>query len=75
MSGETVMKINKKRKVGATLSKVKPSLIKQIQIKLMMVNQYFKISTIYFMFQEGVCKDTLLLFLCLKYLIIRKKYQ
>jgi hypothetical protein len=75
MSGETVMKINKKRKVGATLSKVKPSLIEQIQIKLMVVNQYFKISTIYFMFQEGVCKDTLLLFLCLKYLIIRKKYQ
>jgi len=75
MSGETVMKINKKRNVGAMLSKVKPSLIKQIQIKLMVVNQYFKISTIYFMFQEGVCKDTLLLFLCLKYLIIRKKYQ
>ena len=61
-TGKTVRKVNLKRKDTAAVNKVKPSLLKHIQIKLMVVNQYTKISTIYFVFKEGAVKGTLLLF-------------
>jgi len=38
-TGKTVRKINLKRKDETAVSKVKPSLLKQIQIKLMVLNQ------------------------------------
>lgn len=61
--GKTVWKINLKRNDTTAVSKVKPSELKHIQIKLMVVNQYSKISTLYFVFKEGAVKGTLLLFL------------
>jgi hypothetical protein len=60
--GKTGRKINLKHKNTAAISKVKPSIFKHIQIKLMVVNQYSKISTIYFVIKEGAVKSTLLLY-------------
>ena len=56
-----VGKLITKRKDTAATSKVKPSFLKHIQIKLMVVNQYTK--TIAYYFKEGVVKGTLLLFI------------
>ena len=54
-------KLISKRKGIAVTSKVNPSFLKHIQIKLMVVNQYKK--TIAYYFKEGVVKGTLLLFI------------
>ena len=45
---------------AAAKSKVNPSFLKHIQIKLMVVNQYTK--KVIYHFKEGVVKGTLLLF-------------
>ena len=54
-------KLIPKRKGIAATSKVKPSFLKHIQIKLMVVNQYQK--TKIYHFKEGVITGTLLLFI------------
>ena len=56
-----VGKLITKRKDTAATSKVKPSFLKHIQIKLMVVNQYQK--TKIYHFKEGVITGTLLLFI------------
>jgi hypothetical protein len=40
--GQTVWKINPKQKAGAAISKVKPSILKQIQIKLRVAKSVLK---------------------------------
>jgi len=40
--GQTVWKINPKQKAGAAISKVNPSLLKQIQIKLRVAKSVLK---------------------------------
>jgi hypothetical protein len=54
--------INLKLKETAEISKVKPGIFKLIQIKPMVLTQYTKIVTFYFMFKEGAVNGTLLLF-------------
>jgi len=60
--GKTVWKINLKRKDTAAISKVNPSLLKHIQIKLMVFKSVYKNRNI-LTSKEGVVKDTLFLFL------------
>jgi hypothetical protein len=54
--------MNLKLQDTAEISKLNTRLLKLIQIKLMVFNQYTKIVTFYFMFKEGAVKGTLLLF-------------
>ena len=59
--GKTVWKINLKRKDTAAISKVNPSLLKHIQIKLMVFKTVYKNRNI-LTSKEGVVNDTLFLF-------------
>ena len=54
--GKTVWKINPKQNEIAAISKVKPSILKQIQIKLMVAKSVFKDNYILFVFKRGCPK-------------------
>ena len=61
--GKTVWKINPKQNETAAISKVKPSILKQIQIKLMVAKSVFIDINIHCVQKRVSHKDTLLLFI------------